>query len=79
MADLNERIELLRRVRLFANLNREELESINAILEPKRFRKGTVVFSQGDEGDALYIVESGRIIGSILAERIRPQAQSLLG
>lgn len=71
MADLNERIELLRRVRLFANLNREELESINAILEPKRFRKGTVVFAQGDEGDALYIVESGRIKASIKDEQGR--------
>ncbi|MSQ27220.1 MAG: cyclic nucleotide-binding domain-containing protein [Dehalococcoidia bacterium] len=65
MAELAERIELLRRVRLFSNLNRDELEAIDAILEGKRFKKGSVVFAQGDEGDALYIVESGRIKASI--------------
>ncbi|MEK7214544.1 MAG: cyclic nucleotide-binding domain-containing protein, partial [Chloroflexota bacterium] len=65
MAELAERIELLRRVRLFSNLNRDELEAIDAILEEKRFKKGIVVFAQGDEGDALYIVESGRIKASI--------------
>ncbi len=65
MAEPAERIELLRRVRLFSNLNQDELEAIDSILEEKRFKKGSAIFSQGDEGDALYIVESGRIKAAI--------------
>src|SRR5438093_7866927 len=74
-----ERIELLKRVRLFSNLAVEDLEAVNELLELKRFRKGSVIFEQGDEGDALYIVESGVAKVSIRDEEGREKILSVFG
>lgn len=69
MAEFTERIELLRRVRLFAGLSEGDLEAINDLLLEKRYRKGSVVFEQGDDGDALFIVEAGRAKVSVKDEQ----------
>lgn len=79
MAEFAERIELLRRVRLFSNLAADDLEAVNELLQEKRFRKGSVIFEQGDEGDALYIIESGRVKIAIKDEEGREKILSVFG
>jgi len=69
MAEFTERIELLRLGRLFTGLNDEDLEAVNGLLLEKRFRKGSVVFQQGDVGDAMYIIEKTPgcwVLGAVL-------------
>ena len=58
MADLQ---PMLRNVSLFAQLGDETLAGVSAQLHRKTFRKGTIIFHKDQAGDALYIVESGRV------------------
>jgi CRP-like cAMP-binding protein len=53
--------EVLRQVPLFAELSDEELGSLGAALRRRRFARGEVIFLAGDPGDALYVIERGRV------------------
>src|SRR5437016_2087417 len=79
MAEFAERIELLRKVRLFNGLSLEDLEDVDKLLEEKRFRKGSVIFAQGDEGDSLYIMACGRAKVAIKDEDGREKILSVFG
>lgn len=79
MAEFSERIELLRRVRLFNGLSLDDLVAIDDLLQERRFRKGTVVFEQGDEGDALYIIENGRVKAAIKDDQNREKILGVFG
>lgn len=58
-------METLKSVGLFSSLSDEELQKIGQLLKERRYRKGNVIFQQGDVGDALYIVSSGRVKATI--------------
>ncbi len=47
--------------RLFAGLCPEALQAIARTLRVRRFRRGEVLFHEGDPGDALFIVASGAV------------------
>lgn len=57
----NERHDLLRRTALFAGLTDGELRRLAADLHRCRYAAGETIFNQGDPGNALYIVEAGRV------------------
>lgn len=46
---------------LFHDLGEDDLDALTASVRTRRFRRGEVIFHQGDPGDALHIVLSGRI------------------
>ena len=48
-------------VPLFADLGAEDVAALLGGVRTQRFRRGEVVFRQGDPGDALYVVLSGRV------------------
>jgi CRP-like cAMP-binding protein len=52
---------VLRHNYLFRGLADTALERIAALAARRAFHKGSVIFSQGDDGDALYGVASGRV------------------
>ena len=52
---------LLKRNYLFRGLADVALERLAALATRRTYAKGAVIFSQGDPGDALYGVASGRI------------------
>jgi len=51
----------LSRIELMVNLPPEETRRIVSHVKKRIFPKGTVIFRQGDPGDALYLIESGRV------------------
>ena len=51
----------LRRCPLFDMLSDAELDVLAELSRPRRFAPGDVVFSQGDAGDALFVLESGHV------------------
>jgi CRP-like cAMP-binding protein len=53
-------IEILRAVPLLGALLAATIEQLGAGLEHAEFAPGQVVFEQGDRGDRVYVVESGR-------------------
>jgi CRP-like cAMP-binding protein len=54
-------LEALGRCPLFAGLDPEALQTIARTLRVRHFRRGEVLFHEGDPGDALFIVASGAI------------------
>jgi CRP/FNR family cyclic AMP-dependent transcriptional regulator len=53
--------ETLAEVPFFAGLDGASLERVGRWMRTRRFRRGEVIFHQGDPGDALFIVTSGVI------------------
>jgi CRP-like cAMP-binding protein len=53
--------ESLRNAPLFRGLDEEAAEALTASLKQTRIRRGDVLFSEGDEGDRLYIVTQGKV------------------
>lgn len=52
---------VLKRNYLFRDLPSEAVERLAALAVRRTYEKGAVVFAQGDQGDALYGVASGRV------------------
>jgi CRP/FNR family transcriptional regulator, dissimilatory nitrate respiration regulator len=51
----------LSQVDLFKGLTVEQLETLARIVSDKKYKRGQMVFSEGDEGTGFYLVVSGRI------------------
>ena len=56
-----DKIQFLRQVDLFRSLSEKALFELAAITIEQNYPPKTVVFKEGDKGDALYIVKSGKI------------------
>ncbi|HMM54466.1 MAG TPA: cyclic nucleotide-binding domain-containing protein [Candidatus Desulfobacillus sp.] len=56
------RLNKLRALSLFATLSPRELKTVDGLLHERNFLAGEVIFDQGDEGQALYIVEAGKVL-----------------
>ena len=54
-------LESLRSVPLFASLDDESARELRSLLSDKRVPQNTRLFRQGDKGDAMYLIESGRV------------------
>ena len=59
---------LLQKVPLFANLERDDLKSILDLAEIREVDKGTLIFSQGEKGDSLFLVLEGRVKAVLLGQ-----------
>src|SRR5262245_7073795 len=47
--------------KLFASLSPDEMASLKRAMRQMSFAGGTEIFKEGDAGDALYVVASGRV------------------
>lgn len=56
-----ERLELLHQVPLFAELNLDDLQSLDAQLRSRKVNTDELLFNEGDPGDCLYILVSGEL------------------
>ena len=52
-------IEALRRVPLFSDLNKRELQEIARLFKERRFSKGETVVQEGSGGAAFFVIEAG--------------------
>ncbi len=53
--------EFLSQIWLFAGLNQTQLESIDSFTFQKSFEPGAVIIEEGETGNGLYIVLSGKV------------------
>lgn len=58
-------VDLLRSVDIFAQLSDEELLKIAGLLKEMRVNGDATIFRQGEPGDALYLVSSGRVKATV--------------
>jgi CRP-like cAMP-binding protein len=56
------RIAQIRQVGLFSTLRPRELKVIEGLLHEREYLAGEVVFDEGEEGQALYVVLKGRVL-----------------
>jgi len=56
------RIGQIRQLGLFATLKPRELRVIDDLLQERRYLKNEIIFDEGEEGQTLYIVLSGRVL-----------------
>ena len=54
-------VETLRHVPLFESLDNEAATSYASLLESLDCKTGAVLFRAGDEGDAMYLIEEGKV------------------
>jgi CRP-like cAMP-binding protein len=51
----------LRGLKLLTGLSSSQLEDVSGRLNPVRFRQGEVILSEGDTGEEMFFIESGRV------------------
>ncbi len=56
------RLSTLRQLPLFAPLSRLELRVVDGLLLERRYLKGEIIFDEGEEGQTLYVIISGRVL-----------------
>lgn len=61
-AKLSARLETLRTVSLFAQLKPRELRIVDGLLHERSYLADEVVFDEGEDGQALYVVLSGEVL-----------------
>jgi signal-transduction protein with cAMP-binding, CBS, and nucleotidyltransferase domain len=59
--ELNERVDLLRKIHLFAGLKLDQVSGVAAIFEEREMPNGQVIFKYGDKPDGFYILFKGRV------------------
>ena len=61
-------LEAIRSVPLFASLDNEAAVKLRDLLDIRDIRRGTPIFRAGDQGDAMYLIENGRVRISVVDE-----------
>jgi CRP/FNR family transcriptional regulator, cyclic AMP receptor protein len=56
-----DRIELVKTIPLFESLEKDDLDALANKLREVKVVAGQTVFAQGDEGDAMYVIEDGAV------------------
>ncbi len=70
--------EALRKIDLFSGLTSNHLDSLSEIVEDREVEAGTALFREGDEGDELFMVVSGKVRISKRVEGIGEEALAIL-
>lgn len=70
---------MLRDIPLFSELNEQELSDLDLLAVRKMYPKNTVLFTEGDPADSLYVICSGKIKVTVSDEEGREVILSLLG
>lgn len=73
-----EDLSYLKEVALFSGLDPEELRQVAKIAMERRYRKGMVIFVEGEPGEAVFFVKSGKVKLSKPAADGREQILALL-
>lgn len=54
-------IDILKKAPVFSDLSDEDLEQISSVTIERNLRKGTIIFMEGDKGEAFYFIKSGKV------------------
>jgi CRP-like cAMP-binding protein len=72
-------LAFLRQVPLFANLTDSELQALATDFVPLTFHQHETILYQGDEGEMLYLIQSGRVRIYVLGEEGQEISVRLIG
>ena len=54
-------VNILKKAPVFSELSDIDLEQISSVTIERNLRKGTIIFMEGDKGDAFYFIKSGKV------------------
>ncbi len=69
----------LKKVSIFSELTDEELNDLMDLFVEVKLKKGEVLFKEGDEGRALYVVRDGEMLVSKNIKDIKDKVLAMLG
>lgn len=69
--NLSARLQRLKTQQLFSTLTPRELKIVDGLLHMREFLAGEIVFDEGEEGQALYILLSGTVSVSWTRDSVR--------
>jgi CRP-like cAMP-binding protein len=69
------RLDELKRLALFSELSGRELHIVQGVLHEREYLPGEVIFDEGEEGNALYIVRAGRVLICLQGQPESPVAE----
>jgi CRP/FNR family cyclic AMP-dependent transcriptional regulator len=72
-------LEVLRSVPLFRQVPEADLQALAQLVRERSHTKGSVILSQGDSGDALFLIRTGQVKVTVIAEDGREVILSVLG
>jgi len=72
-------LDFLRSLSLFSGVSDEELARIAAIARERHYRKGAILFNEGDPGEVVYFIKHGRVRVSRLAANGQEQVLRVWG
>lgn len=61
MLDIFDRVLILKNTQIFSSVKTEDLAVVAKVLEEEHFSADDMIFNQGDYGDQMYIIESGKV------------------
>ena len=70
---------MLETISVFSCLSEKEIQDLETEAVKKRFPKNTVLFSEGDETDSLYVISKGKVKAVITDENGREIVLSIFG
>ncbi|MFN0178163.1 MAG: Crp/Fnr family transcriptional regulator [Gemmatimonadales bacterium] len=71
-------IDVLRGIPMFQHLPPDDLAGLAGLLRERRFPKGAIIVTQGDPGDALFLIGEGQVKVAVFAEDGREVILSVL-
>jgi len=71
-------LQVLRQIDLFSNLDPILLAHVASIMQEKSFKKGQIIFDEGDESADLYIIVKGRVRISKIVPGMGEEALAIL-
>ncbi len=72
-------LDVLRTVPLFGQVPESDLVALAQLVRERRQPRGSMILSQGDRGDTLFLIRSGQVKVSVVAEDGREVILSVLG
>ncbi|HLN63854.1 MAG TPA: Crp/Fnr family transcriptional regulator [Symbiobacteriaceae bacterium] len=72
-------LAFLRTLALYEGLSDEELAQVAAVSRERRYRKGTILFNEGDPGDVIYFIKEGKVRVTRLAAGGQEQVLQVWG
>lgn len=68
-----EKIEILKQMVLFHDLDSLELIQLSKLVTHKKYEKGDMVLAEGDMGDSLFVVKSGQFRAFVIRNGVEQQ------
>jgi CRP/FNR family cyclic AMP-dependent transcriptional regulator len=60
--NIADRLRELKKMSLFADLKRRELRVVDGFMHQRNYLEGEVIFDEGEQGEAFYIVLEGQVL-----------------